>query len=181
MSTDKDQFILAMHHYELCKYCPKKPFKLVSGINSPWYFNIKAALLLDYTKSIISRLLNYKINEVYDFKPPQPIIGGPANAAYLLVQLVTGIEKFFVYRKKEKQHGITGAIDGWAVQEGDRVILVEDVITTGQSLLPSIKYVEECGGELLAIIPVIDRNESDILGKYRILVRPIYVKEDFLY
>lgn len=176
---NKELLVREMLRAELAKYQPDALFTLSSGKRSPWYFDVKSALMYERTRSIIAFLLNREIRACIDVVKPEPMVGGPGNAAYLLVQLVYGVQKCFVLRKVEKTHGIVGRIDGWAVQEGAQVVLVEDVITTGLSLLPCIKYVQECGGEVHQIITVVDRNEDDELGEYRELVRPISVKEDY--
>lgn len=171
----KRRFIEAMKEHNLAKFQPDNPFTLSSGMRSPWYFDVKSALLHKSTVRLIGTML-------YDVLKGSSatVVGGPANAAYLLMPLIFDQERRFVMRKAEKGHGIVGKIDGWEPKEGDRVVLVEDVITTGGSLLPCIQYVEERGAILDQIIVVVDRNENDQLGKYRDLVRPLTTKEDFI-
>ena len=171
----KRVLIESMKEHDLAKFQPDNPFTLSSGMQSPWYFDVKSALTLRKTRAIVVSLINSVIKQPYP-----DVSGGPANAAYLLVPLLHHPEHSFVMRKAEKGHGIVGKIDGWAPREGDSVVLVEDVITTGGSLLPCIKYVEERGAKLDQIIVVVDRNENDQLGKYRGLVDAVLTKEDFL-
>lgn len=170
---DKEYLVNRMISLGLAKFQPEKPFTLASGAESPWYFDVKSALMFRETRKTISDILNMRVEN-------NVVAGGPANAAYLLVSQLYFTERCFVVRKAEKDHGIVGKIDGWPPNKGDSVVLLEDVITTGGSLLPAIKYVEEREANLKAIIVVVDRNENDQLGEYRRLVRPITTKEDFL-
>ena len=177
MMVDKSRnlFISAMKKHNLVKYQPDNPFTLSSGLQSPWYFDVKSALLMRTTRVLITRMLYDALQE-----SRATVAGGPANAAYLLMPLVDR-SVCFVMRKAEKGHGIVGKIDGWAPKKDDNVILVEDVITTGGSLLPVIHYVEEqCKAHVEKIIVVVDRNENDQLGKYRDRVQALTTKEDFL-
>ena len=165
----------------LAKFQPDNPFTLSSGMKSPWYFDVKSALMFQRTKEYIETLLHYVLEYSERTCPRPDVVGGPANAAYLLVPMARSVERRFVMRKAEKGHGIVGKIDGWAPKEGESVALVEDVITTGGSLLPVIKYVEEqCKAHVEKIIVVVDRNENDQLGKYRDRIQALTTKEDYL-
>ena len=95
-----------------------------------WYFDIPSALMYSITKPIIASLLNSEIGKVSDHLKPEPIIGGIGLISGLLVQIVHGFTKSFLFRK----HG-DGSLVGWPVHEGQNVILVTDVINTGRSIL----------------------------------------------
>jgi orotate phosphoribosyltransferase len=175
---DKKDLILAMHHYGLCRYQPENPFIISPDIQSSWYFDIKSALLLDITRNIICRMLNHQINKILDFKPPIPLIGGPANGAYLLTALIYGFPKFFIYHKSIAGLEISENIEGWKVREGDRVILIDDIMIAESLMLSCIKYVEKNGGKLTAIIPVLDCG-CDGFEEYNELIKPLIVENDF--
>jgi orotate phosphoribosyltransferase len=161
----------------LAKYQPNSPFTLSSGKKSPYYFDVKGALLHGATSQLIFSVLS---KMMFQLKPH--FIGGPANGAYLLaVQAVTpyAAGRGFVMRKERKEHGLGVDVDGWAPKKGHPTVIVEDVITTGKSLLPTIDFIKSLEAELIAIIPVIDRNEDDVLGEHRKLVKPILRASDF--
>src|SRR6478752_3133466 len=65
----------------------------------------------------------------------------------------------FSVRKDAKQHGTRKRIEG-NFRPGDRVIVVEDVITSGGSALQAIEAVEEAGGEVAGVLAVIDREQG---------------------
>ena len=65
----------------------------------------------------------------------------------------------FSVRKEAKTHGTGNRIEG-PFKQGDSVVIVEDVITTGKSALQAIDAVESAGGKILGILAVVDRNEG---------------------
>lgn len=65
----------------------------------------------------------------------------------------------FTVRKEAKDHGTARRIEG-PFQEGDRVAVVEDVITTGGSALKAIEAVTEAGGVIAGVLAVVDREEG---------------------
>ena len=65
----------------------------------------------------------------------------------------------FTIRKEAKTHGTSKLIEG-AFQHGDRVAVVEDVITTGQSTLKAIDAVKGAGGQIVGVFALVDREEG---------------------
>jgi len=65
----------------------------------------------------------------------------------------------FTVRKEPKGHGTQRLIEG-PFQQGDRVVVIEDVITTGASALRAVKAVREAGGEVVGALAVVDRDEG---------------------
>lgn len=65
----------------------------------------------------------------------------------------------FTVRKEPKTHGTSKLIEG-PFHPGDRVVVVEDVITTGGSALRAMRAVQDAGGSVLAVLAVVDREEG---------------------
>lgn len=65
----------------------------------------------------------------------------------------------FTVRKESKAHGLGRRIEG-CLQAGDPVVVVEDVITTGQSALAAVAAVREAGAQVLGVLAVVDREEG---------------------
>lgn len=65
----------------------------------------------------------------------------------------------FSVRKEAKGHGTGRRIEG-CFEPGDRVVVTEDVVTTGGSALDAASAVEEAGGEVLAVLALVDREEG---------------------
>jgi orotate phosphoribosyltransferase len=88
-------------------------------------------------------------------------VGGPAAAAIpvacsaLAVEEGSGLRAFFV-RKERKQHGMQRAVEG-AVEKGDRVLVVEDTVTTGGSTVEALEQVRDAGLEIAGVLAVVDR------------------------
>lgn len=62
----------------------------------------------------------------------------------------------FSIRKEAKGHGVTGRLAG-ALQEGDRVVITEDTVTRGSSLLDAAAAVRELGAEVVMALAIVDR------------------------
>jgi orotate phosphoribosyltransferase len=65
----------------------------------------------------------------------------------------------FTVRKEVKAHGTGKLIEG-PFQPGDRVVVVEDVITTGSSALKAVSAVEDAGGSVAGVLALVDREEG---------------------
>jgi len=65
----------------------------------------------------------------------------------------------FSVRKEAKAHGTGNRIEG-PFQKGDRVVVIEDVITTGKSALQAIDAIEDSGGEILGVLAIVDRQDG---------------------
>ncbi len=84
----------------------------------------------------------------------------PITAAVITMAAVRGVPlKGFMVRKQSKGHGTDRYIEG-PVQKGDRVVIVEDVVTTGGSSLEAITRVEAAGMNVLGVVAIIDRMEG---------------------
>ena len=65
----------------------------------------------------------------------------------------------FTVRKEAKTHGTGKLIEG-PFEAGDRVVIVEDVITTGGSALKAVSAVREAGGSIMGVLALVDRQEG---------------------
>jgi orotate phosphoribosyltransferase len=65
----------------------------------------------------------------------------------------------FTVRKEPKQHGTRKLIEG-PFRQGDRVVIVEDVVTSGDSALRAIDAVREAGGDVVGVMALVDRREG---------------------
>jgi orotate phosphoribosyltransferase len=65
----------------------------------------------------------------------------------------------FTVRKEPKAHGMGNRIEG-PFQKEDRVVVVEDVITTGKSALQAVEAIEEAGAVILGVLAIVDREDG---------------------
>jgi len=141
-------------------------FTLSSGEKSNYYYDIKRVLMNPVSVSLIGKLIWEEIR--YDV--PDAIGGLESGAIPMSISVVKEsyesgqpIRAFFV-RKSPREHGTKRWLEG-NVFRGDRVIILEDVVTTGGSLIKTIERLKEHGCEISRIICIVDREEN---GRKRI-------------
>ncbi len=89
-----------------------------------------------------------------------PIAYAIAHASALAAERGDGgMVRGFTVRKEAKQHGTGKLIEG-PFAPGDKVVIVEDVITTGGSALKAVEAVRQAGGEILGVLALVDRQEG---------------------
>jgi orotate phosphoribosyltransferase len=87
-------------------------------------------------------------------------VGGPTMGADALahgVALLSG-SAWFSVRKEPKGHGRGAWVEGTRLKDGDRVVIVEDVVSTGASLLRAVERVAELGAQVVAATALLDRS-----------------------
>ncbi|MBI3306605.1 MAG: orotate phosphoribosyltransferase [Candidatus Omnitrophica bacterium] len=144
---------------------------LASGKKSNFYIDGKQVTLdangiLVTGKLILSMIQGLRVDAIGG-----PTLGAdPIAAAVALLSSQTGHPlKAFIVRKQAKDHGMQKMIEGPVLKEGDRVVMVEDVITTGGSVLVAIQEVEKLKAKVVKVICLLDRNEgaSEKLAPYQ--------------
>lgn len=142
------------------QYAEEPIFKLVSGGVSNFYFNCKPTMLDPEGKELIGRLIFTKIRDL-----DVAGIGGlelgsvPISSAVSLISQLEGQPiKEFIVRKEKKDHGIPAKVEGECVA-GDKVVVVDDVITTGGSTIKAIEAVEKLGLKVSKVVVLVDRQE----------------------
>ena len=142
------------------QYTEKPTFKLVSGGVSNFYFNCKPTMLDPEGKELIGRLVFAKIRDL-DISG----IGGlelgsvPISSAVCLIAQLEGKPlKEFIVRKEKKDHGIPAKMEG-EFAPGEKVVVVDDVITTGGSTIKAIETVEKLGLKVAKVVVLVDREE----------------------
>jgi len=129
-------------------------FVLSSGISSNYYIDIKQASTNPTILKEIAKEMS-KFAENYDL-----VAGLELGAVPLIValSLETGIP-FVIVRKEEKMHGTRKMIEGESV-ENKKVLVVEDVTTTGTSVLKAINVLRKNGAILDKVVSVVDRESG---------------------
>jgi orotate phosphoribosyltransferase len=160
-------------------------FTLSSGKKSNYYLDCKLTTL-DPEGALLT---GYCILELLDEMSIKPeAIGGLSMGADPLVTaagVVSAIEKRplagFLVRKRAKEHGRQKQIEGIEKPRGKKVVIVDEVCTTGGSTAEAIDAAEREGCEVLAVISLVDREEggSDMLrAKYN--YRSIFTARELL-
>ncbi|UCF03478.1 MAG: orotate phosphoribosyltransferase [Deltaproteobacteria bacterium] len=144
------------------QYSEKPIFKLVSGGVSNFYFNCKPTMLDPENKELIGRLI---LSTIRDLKVAG--IGGlelgsvPISSAVSLISQLQGQPiREFIVRKEKKDHGIPAKVEGEFIA-GEKVVAVDDVITTGGSTIKAIEAVQKLGHEVPKVVVLVDREEMN--------------------
>lgn len=130
-------------------------FTLASGAKSDYYIDIKKASTNPEVLRLIARLMAQKMrDEGIEADRIAGVVLGSVPLATALA-LETGIP-YVMIRKEKKDHGTGKLIEG-DLNAGDRVLVVEDVITTAGSSIKAIGTLREVGADVKYVISVIDR------------------------
>jgi orotate phosphoribosyltransferase len=142
-------------------------FTLASGKTSNYYINGKMTTLDSRGAYLIGRVFLAMIRD----DVPDAVGGLTLGADPIVGSMIAlaGIEdldlKGFIVRKKSKDHGTKSLIEG-PVKEGNKVVVIEDTVTTGGSALEAIEAIEAAGCVVKKVIAVVDREEG---GKENLL------------
>lgn len=150
------------------RYSEEPGFKLAHGGVSRFYFNCKQVTLDPEGQYLIGQLVFHAIRDETVAGVGGLTLGADpiSNAVAYTSWLRHRPLQAFVVRKKEKDHGVINRIEG-KVSRGDRVVVVDDVITTGGSTLQAISACREAGLEVVQVIALVDRQEMN--GRENIL------------
>jgi orotate phosphoribosyltransferase len=139
----------------------KGDFTLVSGKKSSYYINGKMTSLYSHGLLLAARLLLDLFDGIdYDAFAGPTIGADPLIGALLTLSAERGLEKEgLLIRKEPKGHGTQKLVEG-NMREGLKVIVLEDVVTTGGSLLRAAEAVKAEGGAIVGIYALVDREEG---------------------
>jgi orotate phosphoribosyltransferase len=129
-------------------------FTLASGRRSDVYVNMKRALTYPDILAMCAQAMAFHA-------PESDRVAGVALGAVPLavaISLETGLP-YLMIRKEAKGHGTRSLIEG-ALEEGDRVFMVEDVTTTAGSAVPGVHALREAGALMDTLVVVVDRCEG---------------------
>lgn len=143
------------------QYRDDPPFTLASGKTSNYYFNCKTTTLDPEGMHLIGNILFDMLRDADVTAAGGLTLGADpiANALSLISYQNNKPIKSFVVRKDVKSHGTKSPIEGNVVP-GERVVIIDDVITTGGSTITAIEIAKEAGLTVDRVIALIDREEG---------------------
>ena len=172
---------LASHAYQ---YRPDEPFVLTSGALSDEYIDCKLALSQPIAMSVLGTVV------LRELSPDVVAIGGPTMGsdpiAMSTAQASAGTEqhvRWFSVRKDLKEYGQKKRIEG-DVKPGERVAIVDDVVTSGMSTINAIKACRAFGLDIALVIVLVNREQSSGIDNIRreagegVPVKAIFTKSD---
>ena len=141
------------------------PFTLASGQTSPYYLDLRRVLSARRALRVVGAWMNTRIHrmggpdEIHD-------VGGMETGAIGIAAAVSAMSPsfhslgWFYVRKAVKEHGARNRLEGLRGAERKSVVLVEDVVTTGESLAQAAEVVMGAGAEVVAALAIVDRCQS---------------------
>jgi orotate phosphoribosyltransferase len=134
-------------------------FKLASGRTSDYYIDCRTTTLDARGAQLTGQVL---LEEIHARGWAVQAIGGltmGADPLAVAVAVVSGNINAFLVRKAEKQHGTGQRIEGFR-EKGARVVIVDDVCTTGSSTIQAIEAAREFGFEVVGVMCLVEREEA---------------------
>ncbi len=165
------------------RYSEEPVFQLASGKKSNYYINLKEVSWSGEGAGLIGNLVYSLIKDL----DVNAVGGMTAGADPLAMAVVMECQSKgyslngFSVRKEAKGHGKKKMVEG-AVAEGDKVVMLEDVITTGGSTIKAIERAREFGLEVLKVITIVDREEGgkENLEKTGVKVESLVTKTELI-
>ncbi len=160
----KIELTKAFHETQSFKWDPATGFTLASGLKSPFYVDCRSLMAHPKSRRLVAHLA-YESLRMIDID----CLGGLEIGA---ISIATSISDFafvaqpqrtwrtFVVRKQAKDHGLGRLIEG-SFQPGDRAVIVDDVLTSGGSLLKAVAAAREAGLTVTHALVIVDRKEQD--------------------
>lgn len=169
MNTVREQLAKAFHDTQSFKWDREKGFKLASGEISPFYVDCRSLMAYPEARRLVAQLAYDALARI-EFD----CLGGLELGAIALSVTISDyacaaarqrLWRTFVVRKQPKDHGLGKLIEG-SIRPGDRALIVDDVLTSGGSLLKAVAVARESGLRIGHALVIVDRQEQD--GKARV-------------
>ncbi|CCD86116.1 Orotate phosphoribosyltransferase (OPRT) (OPRTase) [Bradyrhizobium sp. ORS 285] len=160
---------------------------LASGRKSDFYFNLKPTMMDPEGATLLAELTYEALkDEGFDYIGGLEMGAVPLAGAIAQISWIKGhpIAAFFV-RKKPKEHGARLAIEGLTRDEtlaGKRIVVVEDVTTTGGSAMKAVEALREAGAEVSLVFTMVDREEgaAEAFAEAGLPFQALYKAREFL-
>lgn len=153
--------LYTLRHLSVLRAPPGQPFKLASGKESMVYVDVRLTALNGHGGLLLAEHLVAILDHHVLPSSPRPLLAGVVVGGCPLVtamSMLTGLDVLYV-RKEAKGHGTDKLIEG-RYQEGDAVVLVEDVVTSGASSVKAAQVLTDAGLQVIGILAVLDRGDG---------------------
>lgn len=167
--TVREQLAQAFHDTQSFKWDREKGFKLASGEISPFYIDCRSLMAHPQARRLVAQLAYEALADI-EFD----CLGGLELGAIPIAVTISDFAcaasrqrlwRTFVVRKQPKDHGLGKLIEG-SVRPSDRALIVDDVLTSGGSLLKATGAAREAGLRVDHALVIVDRQEQD--GRARV-------------
>ena len=137
-------------------------FLLSSGKHSDKYF--QCAKLLQYpekTKAVFEQVVSQINDDIKNGKLKIDVVVGPAMGGIIAAWEVARQLNLHAIFTERDENGVMSIRRGFEIQQGQNILIVEDVVTTGKSSMECAKALEAAGGKIAALTCVVDRRAED--------------------
>jgi uridine monophosphate synthetase len=175
VNNEKQTLILDLHRIGALKF---GEFKLKSGATSPFYIDLRSIISYpEIIKNIVS-LLKVELND----KQFDVLTGIPYTALPLAAQVSVEMDTPLVYQRKEVKAYGTGKLIEGHYEKGQTCLIIDDLITTGESKFEAAEGMEQAGLKVTDFVCLIDRsyNGAEILASKGYKLTSIITVEDML-
>jgi orotidine 5'-phosphate decarboxylase subfamily 1/orotate phosphoribosyltransferase len=151
----KEHFILKLHDIGAIKF---GDFTLKSGLKSPFYFDLRDMISFPEILDGVADLLAEEVKDIdFDY-----ITGVPYTALPVSTLIADMLNKPLIYaRKEEKAYGTKNSIIG-KFEKGGKCLVIDDLITTGESILETAEKFKQEGIVVNDIVVIIDRSKNAV-------------------
>lgn len=178
-NKDKQQLLAILKRLSF----KRKRVVLASGKISNYYFDGRISSLSSQASYLMAKIIldmikKDKINAIGGLTlGADPIIGATVALSYKINAPING----FIVRKSEKKHGMQRLIEGPELKKTSKVIIIDDVVTTGSSTIQAIEAVQKIGCKIVRVIAIVDRCEGaeENIKKFGCKLESIFTIKDF--
>ncbi len=160
----REELARAFHDTQSFKWDPIKGFTLASGQTSPFYVDCRSLMSHPGSRRLVAHLAYESLRPIELDCLGGLEIGAISIASsisdFAFVAQPTRTWRTFVVRKQAKDHGLGKLIEG-SFQPGDRAVIVDDVLTSGGSLLKAVAAARMAGLTVTHALVIVDRKEQD--------------------
>ena len=176
-SSIAQQLAAFLLEVEAVRLRPDEPFKWSSGWNSPIYCDNRITLSYPRVRTYIKQELAQMVQRLF---PEADAIAGVATAGIAQGALVADLLKLpFAYvRPEPKKHGTGNQIEG-QVKPGQRVVLIEDLISTGGSSLKAAEALRAAGVEVLGLLAIFTYGFAEAEANFALAELPYYALSNY--
>ena len=165
------------------RYSDNPPFTLASGRTSNYYFNCKPTTLDPEGMNLIGMIVFEMLADTGVSAAGGMTLGADpiANALSLISYQQGKPIKSFIIRKEVKEHGTRSAVEG-DILPGEKVAIIDDVITTGGSTITAIERARDAGLVIELVIALIDREEGgrENIARYVDRVEAVFTRGEIM-
>lgn len=172
MSHESAKLAKFLLEIKAVKLSPRNPFTWTSGIKSPIYCDNRTVLSYPEVRNFVADSLAAMVKEYF---PDVDRLAGIATAGIAHGALAADrLNMSYCYvRPEPKKHGLKNQVEGH-MNEGDKVVLIEDLVSTGKSSMQAVEGVRNEGGVVIGVLALFSYGFADAHKRFADEGIPLY-------